>query len=143
MDGDFGIGGSFSYSSLSDGTHTITASVTDFGGETGSDSTYITVGTASQTTIVVASIEYVLIAGGNHLQITCTLDKPVEGAIISIDLYRDGNVEKSFLGTTDGQGVASFLHKKASSGTYTTEVIYVTADGYEWDGNTPGNDFTK
>lgn len=43
IDADIGSGGSFS-SSLSDGTHTITASVTDSGGKTGSDSITILVG---------------------------------------------------------------------------------------------------
>jgi hypothetical protein len=43
LDGQIGTGGSFS-TTLNDGTHTITASVTDSGGLTGSDSISITVG---------------------------------------------------------------------------------------------------
>ncbi len=43
LDGALGTGGSFSSSSLSVGTHTITASVTDSGGAPGSDSVQITV----------------------------------------------------------------------------------------------------
>ena len=142
IDGYLGTGGSLSDVPLSDGVHTITASVIDSGGKTGGDSITITVGTSAQT-IGVASIQYALIGGGNHLQITCTLNQTVEGAIISIELYRNGNVEKSFSGTTDGQGVASFLHKKAPSGSYTSVVIDVTAEGYEWDLATPPNSFTK
>ena len=42
-DGQIGTGGSFATSSLSTGTHTITASVTDSGGLSGDDSTTITV----------------------------------------------------------------------------------------------------
>lgn len=47
IDDLIGTGGSVSATTLSDGIHTITASVTDLGGATGSDSITIAVGTAS------------------------------------------------------------------------------------------------
>ena len=46
IDGEIGTGGSYS-TTLSDGIHTITASATDSGGRTGSDSIGITVGTST------------------------------------------------------------------------------------------------
>jgi hypothetical protein len=143
IDGSIGSGGSFQ-AVLSDGVHTITASVTDSGGETGSDSISITVGDNPQPdTIGVAQIDYTPTGGGNHLKITCTLDSPVEGAIVSIDLYLDGNLAQSYSGATDSQGVVSFQYRKAPSGTYTSVVTDVNATGYTWDGRTPPNSFNK
>ncbi len=52
LDGVIGNGGSFTTSSLSEGTHTITASVSDSGGLSGSDSVTISIGTSGgQTTL--------------------------------------------------------------------------------------------
>jgi hypothetical protein len=53
IDGDFGTGGSVMTSSLSAGTHTITASVTDSDGRTGSNSITVTVNAAGNTAPVV------------------------------------------------------------------------------------------
>lgn len=138
-----GSGGSFQ-AVLSDGTHTITASVIDSGGKTGSNSITITVGDEPQPdTIGVATIDYAATGGGNHLKITCTLDSPVEGAVVSIDLFRDGSLEQSYSGATDSQGVVSFLYRKAPSGTYVSVVTDMTAAGYTWDSATPPNSFDK
>ena len=52
IDGNIGSGGSFSTSSLSVGTHTITASVTDSGGLGGSDSISITINPVGGGTVV-------------------------------------------------------------------------------------------
>lgn len=49
LDGTIGTGGSFSTSSLSVGNHTITASVTDSGGATGSDSIQISISSGPST----------------------------------------------------------------------------------------------
>ncbi|MEE9501302.1 MAG: hypothetical protein V3V48_04460, partial [Candidatus Aminicenantaceae bacterium] len=147
INGDFGTGGSFSTSSLSDGTHTITASVTDTGGQIGSASIEITVGDPPQTeTISVASITYSTTGGKSrdkHLNIAIALNPSISGAVVSLELYRDGSFEKSFSGSTDGQGVVIFTHKNAQSDSYTSEVIDVIAAGYEWDHVTPANSFTK
>ncbi len=52
LDGSIGSGGSFSTSTLSVGTHTITASVTDTGGLPGSDVISVTVNTAPVTMVL-------------------------------------------------------------------------------------------
>jgi len=146
IDGEIDTGGSVS-TTLSDGVHTITASVTDSGGSTGSDSISITVGTQPEPDIVgVKDIVYSTTGGKNrdkHLVIECYLDKPVEGASVSIDLERDGSNVDSFTGLTDSLGIVKFSHKNAKSGSYTSAVIDVTAAGYTWDGKTPDNNYSK
>jgi len=147
IDENFWTGGSFSTSSLSDGTHTITASVTDSGGQAGSDSTYITVGeTPPLVPISVVSITYSLSGGkkgDKNLNITVELDKPVLGAVVSINLEKNENPDRSFSGITDSSGIVTFTRANANRGTYTSDVIDVTAAGYDWDGGTPANGFTK
>lgn len=145
-EGQIGTDGSFQRT-LSDGVHTITASVTDSGGSTGSDSISITVGTQPEPDIVsVKDIVYSTTGGKNrdkHLVIECYLDKSVEGASVSIDLERDGSKVDSFIGLTDSQGIVKFSHKNAKSGYYTSVVSAVTAAGYTWDGKTPDNNYIK
>ncbi len=72
IDGQIGSGGSFS-TTLSDGNHTIAASVTDSDGAIGSDSVSITVGSppAEATTVSVDSVTYS--TEGLHLFITVAL----------------------------------------------------------------------
>jgi len=148
IDGSIGAGASFSYA-LSDGTHTITASVTDSGGKTGSDSISITVGTppAEPTTVIVDSITYRTIGGGRHLLATVALvddlGDPVAGASVSIDLYLDGGLYTEGTGTTGADGTLTYKLNSAPSGTYTTDVTSVTAAGLIWDKETPENSFTK
>ena len=146
IDGAIGTGSSFS-TTLSDGNHTITASVTDSGGKTGSASIGITVGTPTEaTTVSVSSIDYATEGGKNkdkHLLITVVLVDDlgglVNGASVSIDLFRDGSLVASGTGTTGTDGAVTFSLKNAKSGCYTTTMTDVTADGYTWDGLTPAN----
>jgi hypothetical protein len=150
IDGEIGTGGGFS-KTLSDGTHTITAAVTDSGGKTGTDSVSITVGTPGEpTTVSVASITYATQGGrygDKHLSVTVALvddlGGPVAGASVSIELYRDGGLDASGTGTTGTDGTVTFTRNNAPSGTYTTEVTDVTAAGLTWDGVTPRNEFDK
>lgn len=145
IDGPINTGSGFS-TTLSDGIHTITASVTDSGGASGSDSVSITVGTVTEPTISVASITYATEGGRNsdkHLLITVALGTPVAGASVSIELFRDGNLDASGTGTTGTDGTVTFSRKNAGSGTYTTTVMDVTASGLTWDGLTPPNAFPK
>ena len=150
LEGQIGTGGSFA-TTLSDGSHTITASVTDSGGKTGSASVSITVGAPSGlTTISVASITYATDGGRNsdrHLLITVALvddvGDPVADASVSIDVYLDGSLYGTRTGTTGTDGTVTFKANNAPSGTYTTIVTDVTADGLTWDGITPNNGFTK
>ena len=151
IDGQIGTGGSFS-TTLSDGSHTITASVTDSGGKTGSNSIKITVGAPSgATTVSVSSISYVTEGGRDgkkHLYVTVAvvddLGSPVAEASVSIKLDNTTTAQ-SWTGTasTGADGTVTFSLKNAPSGTYTTIVTDVTADGLIWDGSTPDNSYEK
>ncbi len=152
IDGNIGTGGSIS-AILSDGTHTITASVTDSGGKSASDSISITVGTppTEPTTVSVDSITYDTTGGKGgtkHLLIKVALvddlGNPVAGASVSTKLDNT-TTGQSWTGssTTGTDGTATFKVANAPSGTYTTIVTDVTAEGLTWDGITPENSFTK
>ncbi|NQV40644.1 MAG: matrixin family metalloprotease [Nitrosopumilus sp.] len=150
LDGSIGTGGSFS-NSLSDGTHSITAQVTDAGGKTGSDSITVTVGTppVTGTTVGVDSITYSGSGGKNndrHLTVTVNVSDDsgnnVSGATVSITLV-NGASSWTATGTTDTTGGVGFTLKNAPSGTYTTEVTNLVASGLTWDGITPSNTYTK
>ncbi|MGA1870656.1 MAG: hypothetical protein ACMUJM_19150 [bacterium] len=148
IDGEIGQGGSVS-GTLSEGMHTITASVTDSGGKTGSDSVSITVGTppAEPTAVSVVSIKYSTEGRGRHLLITVALlddlGNVVEGASVSIELYRNKSLYGSGTGTTGSDGTVTFKAANAPSGTYTTKVTDVIAGVLEWDGITPTNSYDK
>lgn len=136
---------------LIDGRHTITASVTDSGGATGSASITITVGTVVEaSTVSVISISYATEGGRNdnkHLLITLALeddlDAPVSGATISISVTRNGTFFGSGTGTTGSGGTLTFNAKNAPPGTYETTVTNVVAAGLNWVGGTPTNSFDK
>lgn len=151
IDGAIGTGGSFS-ATLSDGNHTITASVTDSGGASGDDAVSITVGDppTEATTVSVSAVTYATEGGKNqdkHLLITIALvddqGNAVSGASVSIDLYRDTSLIASGTATTGTDGTVTFSLKNAQSGTYTTTVTDVSASGLTWDTLTPINSFTK
>jgi len=151
IDDQIGTGGSFS-AVLSDGTHTITASVTDSGGKTGSDSISITVGTppGEPTTVRVGTITYATEGGRDgkkHLSVTIALvddlGNPVSGASVSIDVDLGESLYASETGTTGADGTVTFKLPNAPSGCYTTTVTDVTAEGLTWDGVTPENGFCK
>ncbi len=155
INGQIGTGGNFSSATLSDGNHTITATVSDSGGATGSDSISITVGTTppptEATTVSVDSITYATEGGRNskkHLFITVALvddlADPVAGASVSIDLYLSESFYARGTGTTATDGTVTFTLKNAPSGCYTTIVTDVAAQGLTWDGgDTPTNIFCK
>lgn len=151
IDGVIGTGGSFSRT-LSDGTHTITASVTDSVGQTTTASITITVGAAPPTasTLSVASIIYATEGGKQqnlHLLVTVALvdnqGNPVSGASVAIRLDRNGALYGTASGTTRTDGKVTFKATNAPSGCYTTTVTSVTASGLSWDGVTPANQFCK
>ncbi|MCH8120679.1 MAG: hypothetical protein IIC00_13260 [Planctomycetes bacterium] len=150
-----GKGDSF-FTTLSDGNHTITASVTDSGDKTGSASVNITVGSppTEPTSVTVTKPSgtdgYATEGGKNkdkHLLITVALvddlGDPVAGASVSIDLFRDGSFAGSGTATTGSGGTVTFTLKNARTGKYTTEVTDVTAAGLDWDGKTPPNEYDK
>lgn len=149
LDGQIGTGGSFS-TTLSDGTHTITASVTDSGGQSASDYISVTVGTPTVPTVVVDSVSYRTEGGKNqdkHLLVTVAIVDdlyiPVAGALVTTYIYLDELFYAQNAGTTGTDGTVTFRLSNAPSGYYETVVIDVTAEGFAWDGFTPLNGYNK
>jgi len=153
IDGAIGTSGSF-LTSLSDGNHTITASVTDSGGKTGNASISITVAPPLETTEVsVDSITYATEGGRNsdkHLSITVQVDddpvvglgNPIAGANVATTLNSTTTDSSwTFTGTTGADGTVTFTLKNVASDCYTADVTDVTADGLTWVGGTPTNEF--
>ncbi|MGK0188589.1 MAG: subtilisin [Verrucomicrobiales bacterium] len=143
--------GSFS-TVLSDGQHTITASVADAGGKTGFAMVDVFVGNppTQATEAIVTSITYTTNGGRNsdkNLQITVTVEDnfgvSVAGASVSITLNRNGSLSASGSASTTADGTATFSLRNASSGTYNTVVNDVQAGDLNWNGLTPVNEFVK
>ncbi|HAA85839.1 MAG TPA: hypothetical protein DCE14_05745 [Kosmotogaceae bacterium] len=88
---------------------------------------------------------------GQHLDLAIyVLDQDnnaIPGASVSIDLKTGGNTYDSAQGVTKNSGVVDFefkhFDKNAPSGTYVTVVTEVSKAGYEWDGQTPVNSYSK
>jgi subtilisin len=149
LDGNLGSGGSFSTSTLSAGTHVITASVTDSAGAAGAASITVSVTAPLPSAIRVASITYSTSGGKNnkdllvHLQVVDEIGGAVGGVSVSINLYRNGGLAATGTGTTASNGVCTFTYRNAPSGSYSTVLTALSAAGYTWDGVTPANSFTK
>lgn len=151
LDGPIGSGGSFS-ATLSDGKHTVTASVTDSDGATGSASTSVVVGAlpAEPTVVSVSAVSYATEGGRDgrkHLLVTVglkdDLQNPVPNASVSIKVSVGGSVYWAGTGVTGSDGGATFKLSNAPSGAYATTVTAVAAQGLSWDGITPDNEFIK
>ncbi len=86
IDGPIGTGGSFS-TTLSDGNHTITASVTDTGGLDGSDSISITVGTPPPPPpgVTVTDIVPATMQAGTTVKVTITGSGFVDSADVTFE----------------------------------------------------------
>ncbi|MCC6489216.1 MAG: hypothetical protein IT364_17075 [Candidatus Hydrogenedentes bacterium] len=95
----------------------------------------------------VSSITYSLSRDRKDLFVYVTVvneaGAPVAKASVTADLYKNGVKLTSFSGATLSNGIVTFKLTNAKSGTYTTTVTSVVADGLTWDGITPGNSFTK
>ncbi len=148
IDGEIGTGGSFSSSSLSDGSHILTASVVDLDGNSRSASVSITIGNGpfEPTTVEVDSFAYTTSGGrGSKKDLSVTvslvddLGDPVGGATVSAQLDLDDGSSWPWSGTTGPEGTVSFFLKNAPSGCYTTTVTGVTAAGLTWDAEDPAN----
>ena len=144
-DGQIGTGGSFTRT-LSNGTHLITASVTDSGGNAVSAITSTTVGASSNpTTVQASSVTYAM--QGTTLVYTVKVVNefggPVAGATVEVDLYEyifTGHLWIS-TGTSNSQGNTQFQLLNADFGCYVTAVRNVTATGLTWIPGTPNNNF--
>jgi len=145
IDGNIGSGGSF-FTTLSDGVHTVTASVTDSAGATGSDSISITVGDPPpEATLHVAGIEMDLglkSAGPNTsvwgiagVTIVDTAGIAVDGA--TVHGHWEGATTDTDSGMTDASGSTSLTSDRVKNpplGTVFTFVVDdVVKDGWTYD----------
>jgi len=125
LDGAIGTGGSFS-AVLTDGTHTITAEVTDSGGVTSTDSVGIIVTTESSTVTLTA--DGYKVRGIRYVDLTWT------GAAGAVDVYRDNQFIKTIsagthqytdnLGRLSGTFVYQVYDVKGSSWSNEAMVIF-------------------
>ncbi|MBI2819466.1 MAG: S8 family serine peptidase [Acidobacteria bacterium] len=145
IDGQIGVGGSFSLI-LSGGIHTITATITDSGGNVESAAVSITVGNpTTPTSVHVASVNYSML--GTSLLTTVELDDefagPVAGAniIVFLDEWLWGSGHWEMGGTTNSQGKVQFQLVNAPWGCYLARVMSIDAGGLTWDGTSPDNWF--
>ncbi len=118
LDGAIGSGGSFSTSTLSVGTHTITASLTDSGGQGGSDNIVVTVDPVGANITLSTSGQKV--QGRHRITLTWT------GATsANIDVYRNGSLltttlnDGSYTDNTGGKGNGSYSHQVCHAGSST------------------------
>ena len=115
--GNIGSGASFSTSSLATGTHTVTASVTDTGGLTGSATVTVVVNAVSGSDIT-------LTASGSKVKGVRIANLSWSGSGGSVDVFRDGSKVATVGGTayTDtipGKGGGSFVYRVCNAGTTT------------------------
>ena len=79
--------------------------------------------------------------GDKHIMIDVSaLDgtpSPVDGAIITLELFRNGVLAESFTGTTDATGLTQFAYTNAPIGSYTSLIKSVTHPTLVWDDVTP------
>jgi subtilisin family serine protease len=140
-DGPIGTGGSFS-TTLSDGTHTITASATDLDSATGSDSVTITVGSAPVGGGLMHVGGIAMNKKGRNLDTIVTIvgetGTPVADAVPTVSLCIKGANVCWFQNAqvaTDGQGTVKYKLLKPSSGTYVMTVHDVSHASYEFAGD--------
>lgn len=152
--------GNYTISDVPPGTYTVTASAAGY--QSASQTVTVQEGQTSTanfalspvsqaTTVSVKSITYYTEGGKDnkqHLRIVVelidNLGNPVAGASVSIRLDNTTTVQSwTGAGTTGTDGKVLFKLNAAPSGTYTTTVTNVSANGLEWDGITPDNSFTK
>jgi subtilisin family serine protease len=148
LDGPIGTGGSF-LASLSEGVHTVTASVVDSGDLEASQSVTVTVSAAEQTAIV-SSVEYHTFGQLNPLRslvikvnVRDGQGAVVEGATAQILVTREGRGWRYKSAVTDASGEGMAIWWIALAGCYQTQVLHLDAPGLTWDGVTPSNRFCK
>jgi subtilisin len=140
LDGQIGTGGSFS-EVLSDGTHTVTASVTDSGGLAGSASITVTVeasGGEGGTVTINSLVGSSSLINKNFWRatVTATIDPALSGAVVS-GAWNGGSTVSC---TTDGIGQCSVTSSNLSTKTVssiTFKVSGVALAGYTYDGGEP------
>ena len=133
LDGQIGTGSTFS-AVLSDGTHTITASVTDSGGLTGNASITVVVEPASGGTVTVISLDGSSVTVNKNFwraTATATINPALAGAVVS-GSWSDGSAASC---TTDslGQCEVSTNVRTKNYNTITFNVENVVLSGYTYD----------
>ncbi len=133
-----GTGASFS-TVLADGTHNITASVTDSGNLSGSDSVTITVGNPQPgNTMHVSAIDMTYSVKGKNYDVRTTVTivdqtgAPVANATVDLRLTLPDTSSVTGSGATNGQGQVTFSYKSRQIGTYTATVTGVTHSGFTY-----------
>ncbi len=124
LDGSIGTGANFSTSTLSLGTHTVTASATDAGGLTGSDSITVVIEPVTPVTELISNVTYDY---WNHPKkgygnITAIVEVtsdgiPVAGISVTGDWVYNENVLESEMGITGDNGTISFTLSKVTPAT--------------------------
>jgi hypothetical protein len=91
----------------------------------------------------VAAVRYGVARKLLHVYVTVVdpRGQRVRDASVTVALYRNGKVYARAAGRTS-TGAMTFA-RPASWGTYRTRVTRAVADGFVWDGTTPGNGFRK
>jgi extracellular elastinolytic metalloproteinase len=119
-DGAIGSGGSFSTSTLSVGTHTITAGVTDSGSLSGSASITVFITTSGGGSSIELSLSGRKVKGVHHVDLSWS------GATANVDIFRNGvkivaNTANDGAHTdnTGNKGGASYTYKVCETGTTT------------------------
>jgi extracellular elastinolytic metalloproteinase len=120
LDGSIGSGASFTTSTLSTGSHTITATVTDSGGANGSDSISISV------TAVGGGGNITLAASGRKVQGRHNIDLTWSGATsTNVDVFRNGSLlittanDGAHTDATNNRGGATYQYQVCEAGTST------------------------
>ena len=129
---------------MSNGSHTITASVVDSGGNPTGATVSITVGsTATPTTVQVSSVTFTQQGTSlfYKLKLVDEYGTPVAGATVTVSLYEwlfSGALWFD-TGTTNSQGNVQFELRFADLGCYTAGAENVVAPGLMWVPGTPTN----
>jgi hypothetical protein len=142
LQGSLGSGASLS-TTLSEGTHTITAEVTDSGGLTASGTIEVTVepvpNPALKVTVTTNKPTYTAREKVKILVNVTDGSDPVAGASVSVTVTAASGNQKVFTGVTDGDGNLlinyRFNVRKDDYGTYTVFAL-ATLSGYDDDSGT-------
>lgn len=152
VDGNLGMGETLLVG-LSEGFHVITAEVWDSTNMWSSSSVMVEVLPVAKPdgTMVVSSIKFSSFGGrssNKHLSATLKLvddsgRSVTDAQVIVRIINQDRGTVYTRDGVTDSRGSAVFSIKNAKPGNYTLQVISITKNGLEWNGEFPSNSIQK